>query len=317
MNLITLHRKYTSVAYQSNLCSFAAFITLLFKIFSLVLPLTWIFIVNKFFAKNDLIGFEQPMVKFKFKYILIAENSINTETKPILCSTFDYIGQIDHGICDKIKIIEKDENFDGIPDWIEFSASFATNFNYGIKSLSLVLFLDVRLKQHQCYFDVPSAVIIKKTFVNNINNRRFVIKGSLQPNQKQALVCPSFLHNTRSHFFSENLNRSQTDFDELKIEKVQENLERNPTYFHFQEAATDLQEIDSYKTIVKIKLLIKESSTRYKKSFWQIANDFWINYIATFIVTYGICNILLNHLFLNRWLMARKLISTNCKINSE
>lgn len=306
MTLISLHRKYSFIDYQNNLCSFAAIITLISVLISIVLPFIWIIQVNnhKFSSANDLIAFEQPMVKFQFKYIVIAENSMDTKAMVTLCSSFVIIDG--HSKCDKIRVIEKDENFDGVPDWIEFSVSFATHFDYGIKSLSLVLFLDSRLEQHHCHFQVPSAVIIKKTFVSNVNNRRIVIKGSLQPHQKQALVCPFFLRNMKSHFFHEKLDASQTNLDEFKITKIQDHLERNPMHFRFQEESTDLDEVESYKTIVKIQLSIPETAARYKKSFWQVVNDIWINYIAIFIITYVVCNFLLNHLFENRLLMARK-----------
>lgn len=258
---------------------------------------------QKFLSANDLIAFEQPMVKFTFKYIVVAENSMDVEGKVTLCSSFDIVDQ--HGSCEKVKVIEKDDNFDGIPDWIEFQVSFSTHFNYGIKSLALVLFLDSRLEQHHCPFQVPSAVIIKKTFVNNLNDRNIVIRGSLQPNQKQALVCPFFLRNVKSHFFHEKLDANQTDLEEFKIARIQENLERNPMHFQFYETSTDFKDFDD-KTTVKIKIFIPETATRYKKTFWQLVNDIWINYIAIFIVTFAVCNFLLNHLFEKRWLMARK-----------
>jgi len=55
-----------------------------------------------------------------------------------------------------------------------------------------------------------------------------------------------------------------------------------------------------------VKMSIPQSGIRYKKSFWLVVNEVWINYIAIFFVSYAVCNFILNHLFENRWLMARK-----------
>lgn len=316
MSLISLHRKYSFVDYQNSLCSFAAIITLLVVLTSIVLPFVWILKVgnHKFSSANDLIAYEQPLVKFKYKYIVIAENAMDNEEKVTLCSSFQALEEPKgHGSCDKIKIKEKDENFDGVPDSIEFSVSFATQFKFGIKSLSLALFLDSRLDQNHCHFQVPSAVIIQKKFVGNINDRRIVIKGSLQPNQKHALVCPFFLRNIKSHFFHDELKANQTDLDKFKFDKIQENLERNPMHFYFQETSTDLEEFDLHETTVTVKMSVPEISTRYKKTFWQIVNDVWINYIAIFVVVYFVCNFILNHLFENRLLIARKTNFLNLK----
>lgn len=310
MGLITLHRKYSFVDYQNSLCSFASMITIITLLTASILPLIWIFQVNsyQFSLRNDLIAFEQPMVKFQFKYIFVFEHSMDDFSgKVMICSSFDNINSQlgTHEDCAKLKFIEKDVNFDGIVDMIEFSVSIGTNFNYGIKSASLVLFLDSRL-EHNCQFKVPSAVILKKSFINNLNDRQIVIKGSLQPNQKQALVCPFLMRNIKSHFFHDTLELNQTNLKDFKIAKIQETLDRNPLHFFFQEISTDFEELETQSTSVKIKLSIPETETRYKKTFWQVVNDVWINYIAIFIVTYVVCNFVLNQMFENRWLMARK-----------
>lgn len=309
MSLISLHRKYSFVDYQNKLCSFAALFTLCVILISIVLPFVWIFKINNnnFALSDDKIAFEQPMVKFQYKYIFIAEHSYESESKSIICSSFGHLNELTGPEnCAKIKIIEHDENYDGIPDEVKFSVEFHTMFRYGVKSISLVIFLDARLN-NQCKFRVPSAVIInKKIFPNNFNDRTIVISGSLQPDQQQALVCPFFLRNVKSHFFFEKLNENQTDVDEFKLARIQENLEQNPLHLRFQETATDLKELDTDKTTVKIKLKIPQIAIRYQKTFWQLINDAWINYVAVFAVTFSVANLILNLLFENRWLRARK-----------
>lgn len=205
-----------------------------------------------------------------------------------------------------LQVIEKDENFDGIIDETTFSFEMNSIHRYGIKSVSVVLFLDTRLHK-QCNFQVPSAIIInKKTFPNNFNDRQIFITGSLRPIQNQPLVCPFFMRNTKSHFFFEGINENQTNLEDFHPLKIQENLERNPLHFNFQESPVDNEQLDSEKTTIVIKMKIPNVAIRYQKNFWNILNDLWINYVAFFAVTYFIANLSLNHLFENRLLMARK-----------
>ena len=310
MSVISLHRKYSFVDYQNRVCSFAAFFTLVALLISLILPLVWIFKVNNnsFSSSKDLSVFEQPMVKFPFKYIFIAEHSMEA-SEAILCSSFEQLHHLsDTENCSKMKVIEKDENFDGIPDEIHFTFDFNTKFHYGVKSVSMAIFLDTRIED-QCQFRVPSAIVInKKQFYNNLNDRQIVIRGTLQPVQSHPLICPFFLRNIKSHFFYEKLNENQTNLEEFGMANIQENLNRNPMSFQFQETSTDLVHVDNFKTSVKVKLRIPQSTIRYKKTFWQNVNDIWINYVAIFIVTFVIANLILNFLFESRWLMARRKI---------
>lgn len=270
---------------------------------------------NDSFSPSDfIVSYEQPMVKFQFKYIAVMEHAMETDGKVTLCSLFDLLNdQEKNSNCAKVKIMERDVNFDGIPDEIQFTLGFETTFGYGVKSLSLVMFLDARLA-HQCQFKVPSAVVInKKLFPNNLNDRHIVITGSLQNDQSQALVCPFFLRNVKTHFFDNNLVRNETNLEKLSISAIKDNLERNPMHFHFQESSTDFKDLDSEMSSITIKLKIPEVAVRYKKTFWRALNDVWINYLAIFVVTFFACNFLLTHLYENRILTSRKKSSMKTK----
>lgn len=309
MKLITFHKKYSSIEYQNNLCSSAALVTLSAIIVSLLLPLIWIFKVNnnKLTPSSDVLVFEQAAVKFQFRFIVIAEHSMdNSEKKVVLCSSFNLLNGLDgKENCGKIKTSERDDNFDGIADEIDFQVDFKTQFHFGIKSLSLVMFLDARL-ENQCNLHVPSAIIINKKFFRNVmNERNIVISGSLQPVQSHPMVCPFFMRNVKSHFFFDALNENQTSLEEFKISKIQENLERNPLYLRFQEQSTDLRDVDPHKTSIKITIKIPQVPIRYMKTFWQNVNEFWVNFLCVFVVTLVLCNAFLKCLFENRWLMSR------------
>lgn len=305
MSLISLHRKYSFIDYQNQLCSIAALVTFVVILVSVFLPIVWIINVNT--LNTDFIQYEQPRVKFQYKYIFNAEHNFEIgKNVVVLCSSFSALTEHQNDIedCNQVKIIEKDLNFDGMVDEIHFAFIFNSKYNYGIKSSSIVLFLDARIDE-QCKFRIPSTVIIKnKHFMNNANNREIIITGSLQPKQIQPLQCPFFMRNVRSHFFYENVNENGTKFEDFKIEKIEENLVRNPMHFRFVEESTDFGSLNKDETTLKIKLIIPQVAIRYNKTFWQKMNDIWINYIAVCILTFFLGKMILGFLFENRHLMA-------------
>lgn len=304
MSLISLHKKYSFIDYQNQLCSFAALVTFLVILVSVFLPIVWIINVNTLSA--DFTQHEQPRVKFQYKYIFNAEHNFEIGKNIVLCSSFSSLIEHQNGIedCNQVKIIEKDLNFDGMVDEIHFTFVFNSKYNYGVKSSSIVLFLDARIDE-QCKFRIPAAVVIKnKHFMNNVNDREIIITGSLQPKQIQPLQCPFFMRNVKSHFFFGNINENETRFEDFKFEKIEENLERNPMHFRFVEESTDYGSLKKDETSLKIKLSIPQVSVRYNKTFWQKMNDIWINYIAVCILTFFLAKIILGYLFENRHLMA-------------
>jgi Transmembrane protein 231 len=238
----------------------------------------------------------------------LGENAFENSEKMILCSSYAFLNQFNETSikCSKFKFSEKDENFDGKSDEMNFSFHMHTIYAYGLRSISIVLFLDTRVTD-QCSFHVPSAIIInKKIFANNFSDRKIFISGSLQAAQVQSLKCPFFMRNRKSHFFFDQNHKTKTNLDEFHPSKIRENLERNPLHFNFQESSTDLQHVDRDETTISIRMRIPSVSIRYQKSFWKTVNDLWINYIAIFSVTFLAANLTLNKLFDSRWLMARK-----------
>lgn len=274
MSLISLHRKYNFTDFQNRVCSIAFLVTLSLVLVSIILPFVWILKINDGIS-TDTIAFEQPRIKQKFKYMFLAENSM--DGKVVLCSSFGFLNQReDTDDCAKVSIIEKDQNFDGLIDEIDFTFDFHTMFHYGIKSTSIVIFLDARLDQ-KCKFHIPSAIVIKKretSIISNMNDRKITIRGSLQPSQDSALQCPFSMRHVQSHFFHETLNENQTDIRQFNIGTIMERLERNSIHFRFQEESNEI-DIEPEKTSINIKLKISEMSIRYKKSWIQIINEVW------------------------------------------
>lgn len=308
ISLVSVHRKYSFIDYQNRICSFAALIAFVAFLVATFLPILWIYKVhnNNLLLSKDFIVYEQPRVKFQYRYVFTAEHTMES-SDTVVCSSFQQLNRFEGTTnCGKVKVMEKDFNEDGVADEIQITFEFGTNFHYGAKSVSTAIFLDARIND-QCQFRIPSAIVInQKHLLNNQNERQVVIRGVLQPFQSHSLVCPFFLRNVKSHFFFDNLNENQTDLEAFNIEKIQDNLDRNPMNLQFLETSTVLGEVDKSHTSVVIKVRIPQIPTRYRKTVWQKINEVWMNYVAAFAVTFFSINFVLNHLFESRWLIARK-----------
>jgi hypothetical protein len=294
------------VDYQHRICSFATLITFLAIILSIILPIVCILQTK---AQDDyFIVYEQPVVKFTYKYIIIAENSmINDESKTILCSSFDILNSSNDTIsCPKLVVKEKDLNFDGIADEIWISAHLSTMHNYGIKSITAILFFDARLNA-QCELKVPTSIILNKKITGNFNNRIFEFNGNLKPVQSSAIICPFFLRKSKTHFFYENIDENQTEIEEFDLPHIRNRFEMNPLFISYDETSLDLNRIEETKTMINFKVKIPVISVYYKKSFWQkLLFDFWVSFIALFVISFAIINFILSHLFENRYINARR-----------
>lgn len=307
-SLISVHRKYTFIDYQNRICSFASLIAFLAFLAAIFLPIFWIYKVNNnnLMLNKDFIVYEQPRVKFQYRYVFTADHTMES-SNTVVCSSFQQLNRFeDTTNCGKVKVSEKDFDHDGVADEIQVTFEFATNFHYGARSISMAIFLDSRISD-QCQFRIPSAIIInQKNFLNNQNEREIVVKGELQPSQSHSLVCPFFLRNVKSHFFFDNLNENQTDLEAFSIERIQDNLDRNPMNLQFDETSSVLGEVDKSQTSVVVKVRIPQIPIRYRKTAWQKVNEVWMNYLAAFAATFFFINFVLNHLFESRWLMARR-----------
>lgn len=104
MKLLTLYNRRVSIAYKHSICSFAAIFVGITTIFTIVIPFYITFAINYDLWYQPKIFYEQPNVKFPYKYILLAEhNTINVNDtnstlidteKLIAWSSFDWFNQI-------------------------------------------------------------------------------------------------------------------------------------------------------------------------------------------------------------------------------
>lgn len=114
MKILNLHSKNIHVQYKHSVCSFAALFVLIATIFTAVVPFYVIFYLYHDLWSQYKIVYEQPTVKFQYKYIFMAENSILNgggttaeDTKIVTCHSYNYLNDLLSEIpeCSTIKVI--------------------------------------------------------------------------------------------------------------------------------------------------------------------------------------------------------------------
>lgn len=115
MKLITLHRRYTSINYKNSLCSFATLFVISVTIFAIIAPFYIAFsLFHDLWSQYKLV-YEQPDVRFDYKYIFTAEFTKASvgevempaiDTKVAVCSSYKYLNKAlnDPMECSMIKV---------------------------------------------------------------------------------------------------------------------------------------------------------------------------------------------------------------------
>lgn len=292
MGLIVLHRKYFYSDFKNYPMSFAGLTTLIVICVALMIPLFGVSTTKVFIMA------EQPETTQIFQYSLIAEHS--TGNKITICETIDQSRQKPTSDCTKIRILEKDKNFDGKSDEILVSFEFFS-LEYGIKSFSLMIFFESHLS-NICHISASSLITLNQKSIKN--GRSVVVYGSLYPIQNQPLICPYFSRNVQSHFFNASYTANGENVERENFVK-HEDFNHYPMYFRFHEIATSYQEFNHQKTSITLHVKIPQVHISYKKKITNIALELWKSFFSLVIITLILSNLMLQYLFEKKCLKAR------------
>lgn len=94
MKLLTLYNKNVFISYKHSVCSFATFFAGISLIFIVIVPLYMICYVNNNLWSQPYMVWEQPQVKFRYNYILLAEHQNidnNAVNQIIVISSYDQL----------------------------------------------------------------------------------------------------------------------------------------------------------------------------------------------------------------------------------
>lgn len=115
MKLITLYKRNTSINYKNSLCSFATLFVISVSVFAIVAPFYIAFLLFNDLWSQYKIVYEQPDIRFEYKYIFTAEftkiSAVDAEmtaddTKVVVCSSYKYLSKAlsDAMECSLIKV---------------------------------------------------------------------------------------------------------------------------------------------------------------------------------------------------------------------
>lgn len=182
MKLITLYRSNTSINYKNSLCSFATLFVISVSVFAIIAPFYIAFsLFNDLWSQYKIV-YEQPDIRFEYKYIFTAEftktSAVDAEmpaddTKVVVCSSYKYLNKAmsDAMECSLIKVNdtqllgpttepwtltllpnfqfqywEKDTDFDYKTDQMGLQMTIQTPVGYFLSNFNLFLLFDATIK---------------------------------------------------------------------------------------------------------------------------------------------------------------------------
>lgn len=107
MKLLTIFKKPVNIQYKHQICSVAFYFVLLTTIFTVIIPFIIVHTTNSVTWNENLILYEQPTVKFPYKFLLVAElNDGSDLMKTVTCSSFSNFNEKvqDLDECSSIKV---------------------------------------------------------------------------------------------------------------------------------------------------------------------------------------------------------------------
>jgi Transmembrane protein 231 len=197
----------------------------------------------------------------------------------------------------------QDFNHDDVDDVMNFEISFERPAQSKLTSLSLYLELQASLRKI-CDFQVPAALMLYQLTPLSIPSQNFRLVGDLKLKQSTTLHCPYFMFDQKSHFHRTIINQNSSRLADYDLLKAHSKLVTNPAHFHFaEEFRTTVGDGRNDEFTLRLELNLPEVFVRYRKSFWRLIFEFWIQYLAVFVVLYVLadnfkCFLFKNSIFL-------------------
>jgi Transmembrane protein 231 len=182
---------------------------------------------------------------------------------------------------------------------MNFEISFNRPDSAALTSLSLYLELKTSLEKI-CGFIVPAAVILHQLTPPTFLAQNLQLVGDLRLKQATTLHCPYFMFDQKSHFHPTIINQNSSRLTDYDLSKAYSKLVTNPAHFHFIEefrTTGDNNRFDEFT--LRLNLSLPEVIVRYRKTFWRLLFEFWIQYLAIFVVLYVLADNFKRFLFKN------------------
>lgn len=236
---------------------------------------------------------------------------------------------------------EKDYDFNGKTDQINFQIIFRPPAGYALDYFNLFLEIDTQLSvsvkavcidfkiiftqtivylfekktvivtfsQNRCELKIPAAILIQQEQItDNFYSGEITIEGHVKMIQKQGFHCPFFLHHKKTHFFHTLIPENSTDIEDYDLSNIQKRLSSNPAYISYEKMSKSWNRRQNDLIILNIILNIEEISTRYHKTFWQRLGFIWIEYLSILIIFCYAIDIMKTHIFTEQIIKAWEII---------
>ncbi|KAJ6623777.1 Transmembrane protein [Pseudolycoriella hygida] len=323
MKILTLYSTSVHTAYKNSICSLPAFIVFTLTVFMILCPI-YIIIYNS----NELwyqpkIIYEQPIVSFQYKYILMGEygssldinddvnNMVDGSPALAVMSSFGFLNEITESWQKRgtVKYWKEDFDRNNVPDRLHFQFVYEST-NEKLTYLSMFIELDAYIENHHCKLHVPAAVIISKELLPpNFLSGEISFEGKLKLEQKSSFHCPYFMRKVKSNFYYELIPTNSTHIHDYEVTQIRKKLANNVGFIQFEKTNThwDRRSEDD-KVVINLSVDIGEVKSRFHLTFWQKLLSFWTKYLAVLVIFVYFVSKFKFYLFSRRILRAWQII---------
>ncbi|XP_013201233.2 transmembrane protein 231 [Amyelois transitella] len=288
------------IQYKSYLLSKAMLFTALTTVLNIILPFIIAYRSRGFWLKSYSY-YEQPIVRFKYDYILIAET--DDPSKPIICGEAEILnGFSGDESCAQIQVQERDYDEDGKIDILNLDFTLNIPHPRTVISFVGIFGLDFIL-QNVCPFHMQSLAIVNEDFVVPSTGLKYF--GDIEFYQITHLGCwrnvIQTIYNNSLLSYTKLNNNNLVDYILEIYFKRQVVTRTNKLYSHSRNGHTGDMEIS-------INLRIPEMQVTYKPSLLQELKWAWPQYLSLFVVFYWVFEKIKRYVFHNRMLMAWEIV---------
>ncbi|XP_050101441.1 uncharacterized protein LOC126581668 [Anopheles aquasalis] len=317
MKLFGFYSKNVYIQYRNQLCSTTTFVVCSLTIIAFVAPYYALYSIKggELWEQHRLV-YEQPRVKFPYKYLVLAEfeGIGDGESSVLTCSSFEGYNSATEQLpsCNAIRVIPIDEDNDQTMDRLRVTISFnPPDDANGLRFYTVYYFLETTLTS-QCNFEVPAFVYLDKLQAPAAKflSGKIEHHGVIQAKQSTSLQCPFFMRQQKSHFSARYYPTENSTLEEFQPKMITGRIESsNPAYFEYSQTRTGWISDESGVIDIEIDISIGGADSQatallYRTSLWQRLSQFWTSYFPLLFVSLWIANKVKMYLFENFYLRA-------------
>ncbi|XP_065212516.1 transmembrane protein 231-like [Planococcus citri] len=305
-NYYVAYTKSISFKYKAALRSNVTVFLVLNSIFCFVLPFIFAYSSNGFWIKENSYR-EQPIVKFKYQYLIILEAKTANSHFSLICSTYQYLKSKTaySNNCSLMKVIEIDENEDGKNDRMKMTLHITNVSSLDIDSFHLILIFDYKL-HGECILSMEAMATASYIFSQPIG--RLDIISELRADFKKPMICHVKHHKQNYTRILSGISEQKNHIDAMyKIAShyASNNMNVNLKKVYYSKRFKS-ETADNEPLIVTADIHYGEQEILYKTRFWQLIKWAWVQYFSILALFIFLSRKMKRFVFQNRILQTIK-----------